>query len=46
MIHLRTLDPLKALKGKLDFLKFDHQPLYEAHRLLNSLSQQRAHQSQ
>jgi len=28
MSFLRTLDPLKGLKGKLNFLKPENQPIY------------------
>jgi hypothetical protein len=38
MSFLRTIDPLKALKGKLNFLKLDNQPIYDVLKLANSLN--------
>jgi hypothetical protein len=38
MSFLRTIDPLKGLKGKLNFLKLDNQPIYDVLKLANSLN--------
>ena len=38
MSHLKTIDTIKALKGKLNFLKVDRQPVMEVLRLANSLN--------
>lgn len=38
MSHLKTIDTIKALKGKLNFLKVNNQPAMEMLRLANSLN--------
>lgn len=38
MRHLKTIDPIKGLKGKLNFLKYENQPILEVLKLANSLT--------
>ena len=38
MSHLKTIDAMKALKGKLGFLKVQNQSMMEILRLANSLT--------
>lgn len=38
MRHLKTIDPIKSLKGKLNFLKYENQPVLEVLKLANSLT--------
>lgn len=38
MSHLKTIDTIKALKGKLNFLKLPHQPFLNILHYANSLA--------